>query len=80
MSKCFTTNINQVTNLPDPCEGRTTYTSCVFHSAALTYLGLPANSSQEAINNALLLSLIDARQRLALAEQQIIALQTSIVM
>lgn len=76
MTECFTTNVNEVPNLPDPCEGRTAYTTCIIHPTALTYLNLPVNSTQEQLNNALLASLIDTRQRLALAEQAIIALQT----
>ena len=76
MAECFSTNINSVPLSPDICEGETKSTVCVIHSAALTYLGLPANSTQEQINEALLLSLIDTRNRLLIAEQNITDLQT----
>lgn len=78
MAECFTTNIAVVPTIPDPCGGELKSTSCVVHEEAIAYLGLPANSTQEDINTALVLSLQDTRIRLELAEIKIIELEQRI--
>lgn len=62
----------------DPCQGNRIKTACVISTKALTYLGLPPNSTLENIIDALLLSLADARTRLAQAEVTIADHETRI--
>lgn len=76
--ECFTTNIATIPLLPDECSGELKSTNCVIHTNALTYLDLPANSTQAEINEALLLSLQDARNRLAVVESQILDFEARI--
>lgn len=47
----------------DPCQGNKSSTKCVISIKALTYLGLPPNSTLEDIIDAILLSLADVRTR-----------------
>lgn len=75
MAECFTTNIATITTINDPCNGDMKSTSCLVHTDAIAYLGLPANSTQEDINTALVLSLQDTRIRLELAETTIADLE-----
>lgn len=69
--ECFSTNIPTITFTEDPCEGKTMFTQCIIHEGAITYLGLPANSTVEDIIEALVLSLQDTRNRLQIAEDTI---------
>lgn len=78
MADCFQTNIAEVPLVTDTCEGKLTSTTCVIHETAITYLDLPANATQEEINNALVLSLQDTRNRLATAEEQILDLESRV--
>jgi len=51
MSDCYkNTNILQE---EDPCNGKKVYTECVIEQSALTILGLPANSTQAEVNQAI---------------------------
>lgn len=60
--------IVQPDNSPLPCDG---YFSdeCVIHQEAIAYLGLPENSTIKQIIDAMLISLIDARNRIAILEE-----------
>lgn len=55
----------------DLCKGRITTTDCVINKLAVTYLGLPVNSTQTQVTNALLASLVDARQRIVNLENRV---------
>lgn len=52
---------NNGTSVPtltqESCNGVYTPTQCIVNIPALSYLNLPANSSQQVINNALILAL-----------------------
>ena len=52
---------NNGTSVPtltqESCNGVYTSTQCIIHPTAISYLNLPINSSQQAINNALILAL-----------------------
>ena len=41
----------------ESCKGEYTSTQCIINQTAIIYLNLPINSSQQAINNALILAL-----------------------
>jgi len=67
----------------DPCNGKTINSTCVISTNAYTLLDLPANSTQEQINNALVLALNSAlttnnAQQLIIddLELRIVALET----
>lgn len=60
---CDQINIPYVDNSDSPCQSSLSST-CVFNPDALTYLGLSAFATQAEINQALLNSLIDARNRI----------------
>ncbi len=54
--------------IEDPCSGNQMSTDCLIYSNAITYLELPPNSTMTAVVQALLLSLIDARNRITALE------------
>ena len=64
---CAQTNVAEVDNSAIKCE-KYTSTDCVIYEEAATYLGLPENSSMTNLLEALLLSLIDARNRILILE------------
>lgn len=60
-----TTNTTVVTdNNPDPCDGEIKSTACVAHPSPINFLSLPAGSTQEEINAALVAYLIQVNNRL----------------
>lgn len=71
---CIQTNVAEVDNSAIKCE-QPISTDCIIHEDAISYLGLPENSSMTDVVNALLLSLIDARNRILLTEENINNLQ-----
>lgn len=61
------------TPLPtDLCQGETKSTDCVIYSDAITYLDLPPDSNVTTIVDNLLLSLVDARNRIEDLESNVI--------
>lgn len=64
---CIQTNVAEVDNSAIACD-QPISTDCIIHGAAISYLGLPENSSMTDVVNALLLSLIDARNRILILE------------
>nr|DAI89609.1 MAG TPA: hypothetical protein [Caudoviricetes sp.] len=54
----------------DPCHGEQISTNCTILPIAITYLNLPPNSTVTTVLNAYLLSLVDARNRIAVLETQ----------
>lgn len=52
----------------DPCDGNQMSTDCLIYSNAITYLNLPPNSTMTVVVQALLLSLVDARNRITALE------------
>lgn len=64
---CSQTNVAEVDNSAQVCE-KLIPTDCIIHADAIAYLGLPENSSMTEVVNALLLSLIDARNRIVILE------------
>lgn len=71
---CIQTNVAEVDNSAIKCE-QPISTDCIIHEDAISYLGLPINSSTTEIIGALVSSLIDTRNRLTLAEENISNLQ-----
>lgn len=69
------TNCYTGTTIPplesEPCDGRYTKTSCVFHEGVITYLGLGANTTLDEI----LMTIVLAFQA---KDEQIAELQTRI--
>jgi hypothetical protein len=55
----------------DECGGRTVKSSCVVNVPAITLLDLPANSTQEEVNNALVLAINSLINRVELLETQV---------
>ena len=64
---CTQTNVPEVDNSAIECE-KLIDSSCIIHADAIAYLGLPENSDITTVINALLLSLIDARNRIITLE------------
>lgn len=74
---CTQTNIPQVDNTALECaECGFISDQCIVIVDAITYLGLPANTSLKDFVAALMTSLIDTRVRLEAAEARITALET----
>lgn len=72
---CIQTNVAVVDNSATTCNGEFKSTDCIIHEVAISYLGLQENSSTTEIITALVSSLIDTRNRLTLAENNINNLQ-----
>ncbi len=65
---CSQTNVAEVDNSAQTCE-KLIDTDCIIHADAISYLSLPENSSTTEVINALVLSLMDARNRILTLEQ-----------
>lgn len=66
---CSQVNIPEVDNSEIPCTSFNK-TDCIIFPSALTYFNIPQNSTVTEVINALVASLIDARQRITQLEQQ----------
>lgn len=64
---CTQTEVIPVDNSVIKCE-QPISTDCVIHEAAIAYLSLPVNSTTTEVIGALILSLTDARSRIAALE------------
>lgn len=64
---CSQTNVAEVDNSAVACD-QPISTDCIIHEAAISYLGLPENSSMTEVVAAMMLSLIDARNRILILE------------
>lgn len=72
---CSQTNVAEVDNSAQNCDEFKS-TDCIIHEEAISYLGLPENSSTTDVFNALILSVIDARNRISLLEDRVTTLET----
>ena len=61
-------NNTQIVQIPDPCNGERKSTNCVIYPTAITYLSLPTEPTVTQVIDNLLLSLVDARNRVQLLE------------
>ena len=61
-------NNTQIVQIPDDCKGERKSTNCVIYPTAITYLGLSSESTATQVIDNLLLSLVDARNRVQLLE------------
>ena len=61
-------NNTQIVQIPDDCKGERKSTNCIIYPTAITYLGLSSESTATQVIDNLLLSLVDARQRIELLE------------
>ena len=61
-------NNTQIVQIPDDCNGERKSTNCIIYPTAITYLGLSSESTATQVIDNLLLSLVDARQRIELLE------------
>lgn len=66
---CKQTNVATVDNSAVACE-KFISTDCIIHEAAISYLALPENSPVTSVVENLLLSLIDARNRITVLEEK----------
>lgn len=57
--------------IEDKCKGRQVSTNCVIFEDTISYLSLPENSSATLVIETLLLSLVDARDRITTLESNI---------
>ena len=64
---CENNNI-EIIQIPDNCNGERKSTNCVIYPTAITYLGLSSESTATQVIDNLLLSLVDARNRVQLLE------------
>ena len=64
---CENNNI-EILQIPDDCNGERKSTNCVIYPTAITYLGLSSESTATQVIDNLLLSLVDARNRIQLLE------------
>jgi hypothetical protein len=71
---------NNGTSVPslsqETCNGEYKSTQCIIHPTAISYLNLPINSSQQAINNALILALQYKDEQIAQLTERIETLET----
>lgn len=72
---CSQTNVATVDNSVVECE-KLINSNCIIHEAAIAYLSLPENSSMTEVVNALLLSLMDARNTITLLDNRVTILET----
>lgn len=68
MSTCSQTEIPELNQSEDPCNGTRTSTDCVVQALAIIALGLPANSTQTQINSAIVTSLASLAARITALE------------
>ena len=61
-------NNTQIVQIPDNCNGERKSTNCIIYPTAITYLGLSSESTATQVIDNLLLSLVDARNRVQLLE------------
>ena len=61
-------NNTQIVQIPDNCNGERKSTNCIIYPSAITYLGLSSESTATQVIDNLLLSLVDARNRVQLLE------------
>ena len=64
---CENNNI-EIIQIPDDCNGERKSTNCVIYPSAITYLGLSSEPTATQVIDNLLLSLVDARNRIELLE------------
>lgn len=69
MGQCLNGTAIPTNNTPIECEEYFN-SDCIIYQNAITYLNLPPNSNMTTIVNALVLSLIDARNRIINLENQ----------
>ena len=76
MTQCLTgTNVPTLLSA-EPCGGEYTSTACIVNPGAISYLNLPANSTQQTINSALINALIFKDQTIAELTARILILET----
>jgi len=68
MNNC-NTGISIPTLSEDNCGGKTTSTKCVIHEEQISLLEIPANSTQEIINNAIMVALSSLQTRVTSLEE-----------
>jgi hypothetical protein len=61
-------NNTQIVQIPDDCNGKRYSTDCIIYPSAITYLDLPSDATVTQVIDNLLLSLVDARNRIELLE------------
>lgn len=77
MSTCV--NDINIPNLQEEvCDGVYTSDTCIVHSGAITYLGLPANSSVSTILTNMILSLMSKDGQIAVLVSQVADLTTRV--
>ena len=64
---CENNNI-EIVQIPDDCNGERKSTNCIIYPTAITYLNLASEPTATQVIDNLLLSLVDARQRIELLE------------
>ena len=64
---CENNNI-EILQIPDNCNGERKSTNCIIYPTAITYLNLASEATATQVIDNLLLSLVDARNRIQLLE------------
>lgn len=72
------TNI-EIQQTTDPCNGKQTSSKCIINEDAITLLDLPENSTQEEVNNALVLAINSLINRVELLETIVADLESRIL-
>jgi len=62
-------------NSPLDCDGIITSTTCIAHPTAISFLNLPAESTQAQINSALTTALVAAYSRILALENRVTTLE-----
>lgn len=65
---CTQTEIPEVDNSLSTCDNTFTLTDCIIYEDAISYLGLQENATMTEVIQALLASLVDARNRIITLE------------
>ena len=58
----------EILQIPDDCNGKRKSTNCIIYPTAITYLNLASEPTATQVIDNLLLSLVDARNRVQLLE------------
>ena len=64
-------NSISIEQVEDVCNGKRLSTTCVIHPSIISLLSLPANSTQEEINNAFVLAISSLINRVEELENQL---------
>ena len=73
---CYTGTTVPLELIEEPCNGSYTSTACISSPVAITALNLPTNSTQQQINNALVLAIQNLSNQITELTARVVELET----